>query len=175
MGKYIIELPENTHWIQWIMESTKDHHPYMDFKQVEDLTPYTEPDTEKVREAAYQRGMETAWLTARKIICRISDGGYTQDLLDGIFGSHNCQSIMAQYSASDAVEKISKYEPEQYQIGDEVECDFGIGIITKPVEGGAYIMWKDGSSGGHTANQFRVTGRHFPEIAAVLAKMKEES
>ena len=29
MGKYIIELPENTHWIQWIMEGTKDHHPYI--------------------------------------------------------------------------------------------------------------------------------------------------
>ena len=42
MGKYIIELPENTHWIQWIMEGTKDHHPYMDYKQVEDLIPYTE-------------------------------------------------------------------------------------------------------------------------------------
>lgn len=61
MGKkYIIELPENTHWIQWIMEGTKDHHPYMDYKQVEDLTPYTEPDMEQVRKEAYDNGYETA-------------------------------------------------------------------------------------------------------------------
>lgn len=162
------------------------------------LLPYTGPDLEQVRkeaydkgyddataeigsdeqaiaEKAYQSGLKDAWEAARKIVCRISDGGYTQDLLDGIFGSHNYQLIMAQYSASDAVEKISKYEPEQHQVGDEVEGDFGIGIITKPVEGGAYIMWRDGSTGGHTANQFRVTGRHFPEIAAVLQKMKEGS
>ena len=52
--KYIIELPENTHWIQWLMEGTKDHHPYMDFKQVEDLTPYTESE-------AYQSGYEEGY------------------------------------------------------------------------------------------------------------------
>ena len=65
--KYIIELPENTHWIQWIMESTKDHHPYMDYKQVEDLTPYTEPDMEQVR--------KEAWEAARKIAVNADHGG----------------------------------------------------------------------------------------------------
>ena len=78
--KYIIELPENTHWIQWIMESTKDHHPYMDFKQVEDLTPYTEDSAyahgyteaeskyreirDELEKQAYQRGYEEAYDTA---------------------------------------------------------------------------------------------------------------
>ena len=78
--KYIIELPENVHWIQWIMESTKDHHPYMDFKQVEDLTPYTEDSAyahgyteaeskyreirDELEKQAYQRGYEEAYDTA---------------------------------------------------------------------------------------------------------------
>lgn len=60
--KYIIELPENTHWIQWIMESTKDHHPYMDYMQAEDLTPYTEPDTESIRKEAYEQGYENGFV-----------------------------------------------------------------------------------------------------------------
>lgn len=52
MAKYVIEIPENTHWIQWIMEGTKDHHPYMDWKLVEDLTPYTESDEQSVEKNA---------------------------------------------------------------------------------------------------------------------------
>ena len=78
--KYIIELPENTHWIQWIMEGTKDHHPYMDYKQVKDLTPYTEDSAyahgyteaeskyreirDELEKQAYQRGYEEAYDTA---------------------------------------------------------------------------------------------------------------
>ena len=78
--KYIIEFPENTHWIQWIMESTKDHHPYMDYKQVEDLIPYTEDSAyahgyteaeskyreirDELEKQAYQRGYEEAYDTA---------------------------------------------------------------------------------------------------------------
>ena len=80
MGKYIIELPENTHWIQWIMEGTKDHHPYMDYKQVEDLIPYTEDSAyahgyteaeskyreirDELEKQAHQRGYEEAYDTA---------------------------------------------------------------------------------------------------------------
>jgi len=138
------------------------------------LTPYTEPDMEKVKEEAYQKGLNDAWEAARKIVCLISDGGFTTDVLDSIFGSQSYQSIMAKYSASDAIEKISKYKPVQTQIGDEVEADFGIGMVTKPLEGGAYIMWEDGSFGSHTANEFKLTGRHSSELVEILRKMKEK-
>ena len=194
MKKYIIEFSEDPHTIRLMKLKNGNVCPTTEFKTV---SPYTEPDTGKIREKAYEegytrgahdakkvfedhadeayrKGLNDAWAAARKIVCLISDGGFTQDLLDSIFGSHNHQRIMAQYSASDAIEKISKYEPEQTQIGDEVEGDFGIGMVTKPLEGGAYIMWKDGSSGSHTTNEFRLTGRHFPELAEVLRKMEEK-
>ena len=58
--KYIIEIPDNTAWIQWVKVSDKDGHVCFDFKDPEDLTPYTEPDMEKVREEAYQKGYEDA-------------------------------------------------------------------------------------------------------------------
>ena len=89
--KYIIELPENAHWIQWIMESTKDHHPYVDFKQVEDLTPYTEDSAyahgyteaeskyreirDELEKQAYQRGYEEAYDTAYADAEEIYDSG----------------------------------------------------------------------------------------------------
>jgi len=84
MGKYIIELPENTHWIQWIMESTKDHHPYMDYKLVEYLTPYTEPDTNE----AYQRGYDDAKRECEANIQSNRDEAYNkgmQDLYNAIY------------------------------------------------------------------------------------------
>lgn len=137
MGKkYIIELPENTHWIQWIMEGTKDHHPYMDFKQVEDLTPYTEPDLEQVRKEAYEEGkkqakvqaeldvchdiekvakenykagLADAWEAARKIATMPDRDFINSDILDLDPG----ESIFTKYTASEAIDKIRQYEQEQ--------------------------------------------------------------
>ena len=193
MGKkYIIEMKENERLYKAKLDAFNG-------PMIQEIAgaPYTESDIEQVRKEAYkegythgahdakkvfedhaneayQKGLNDAWETARKIVCLISDGGFTQDVLDSIFGSQSYQSIMAKYSASDAIEKISKYKPVQTQIGDEVEGDFGIGMVTKPLEGGAYIMWKDGSFGSHTANEFKLTGRNFPELVEILRKMKEK-
>lgn len=92
MGKkYIIELPENTHWIQWIMEGTKDRPPYMDYKRVEYLIPYTEDSAyahgyteaeskyreirDELEKQAYQRGYEKAYDTAYADAEEIYDSG----------------------------------------------------------------------------------------------------
>lgn len=130
--KYIIELPGNTHWIQWLMEGTKDHHPYMDFKSVEDLTPYTEPDTndayqrgvedgaksvenwneqeKKLRiDEAYQRGLNGAWEAARKIVTMPDRDFINSDILDLDHG----ESIFTKYTATEAIEKIRQYEQEK--------------------------------------------------------------
>lgn len=55
-NKYIIEIPDNTAWIQWVKVSDKDGHVCFDFKDPEDLTPYIEPDLEQVRKEAYEEG-----------------------------------------------------------------------------------------------------------------------
>lgn len=46
--KYIIEIPDNTAWLQWVKVSDKDGHVCFDFKDPEDLTPYIEPDLDPV-------------------------------------------------------------------------------------------------------------------------------
>jgi len=86
MGKkYIIELPENTHWVQWIMEGTEDHHPYMNFKSVEDLTPYTEPDLEQVRKEAYDNeyhdGCNACYETAKDLMEKKKDEVNKNDII----------------------------------------------------------------------------------------------
>ena len=154
MGKkYIIELPENTHWVQWIMEGTEDHHPYMDFKSVEDLTPYTEPGLEQIRkeaydngyhdgcnacyetakdlmekkkDEAYKRGLADAWEAARKIH-RMPEGDIL-DLFPDCYASV-CTAAQAilKYDASEAITKIKEYEDgkQEIKVGDEVVTDAG--------------------------------------------------
>ena len=211
MSKYIIDVGEG--YIRHGLERTltipvriNDHEDHWMDTRIP-VTPYTEPDMEKVREeafkngydaackdidiksktnAAYRKGLSDAWAVARKIVCRISDGGYRQDLLDRIFGNRNCQSIMAQYSASDAVEKISKYEPEeQITKGDVVRIKSApeVEIFVTYVDGGhvggiALTEVDDSCEIGDqftdiTIHKVEKTGKHY-EIAEVLAKMKEE-
>lgn len=114
---------------------------------VENLTPYTEPDTEKVRkeayeqgkmdayvedsknitmlkkeaEEAYQRGLSDAWEAARKLVLDSNHGGLTNYDIEEIFGVDEEQAII-NYSASEAIEKIRQYKQKQEEIhlGDEV-------------------------------------------------------
>ena len=210
--KYIIELPENTHGIQWIMESTKDHHPYMDYKQVEDLTPYTEDsayahgyteaeskyreirdelekqayqrgykeaydtayaDAEEIYEsgkrAMYQKGLKDAWEAARKIFSM--DGEERETLLGNCF----FKDVLENISASEAVEKIRQYEQEKEKIkvGDEVISPDGKGVVTEISDRIVRIMYPSGSGYIIKPEELTKTGKHFPEIAEVLAKMKE--
>ena len=190
MGKYIIELPENTHWIQWVMEGTKDHHPYMDYKQVEDLTPYTEDSAyahgyteaeskyreirDELEKQAYQKGLKDAWEAARKI------GGMDSSEQIRLFTCSGIYFIAHEYSASECIEKIRQYEQEKgkIQVGDEVEIKCGVSpaIYMQGTNGSdeIYLLFNDGSCGIHSRSEIKCkTGRHFPELVEVLRKMKE--
>lgn len=54
--------------------------------------------------------------------------------------------------------------------------DDSIGIVTRAFPGAVtcYVMRKDGSSGEEDRNDCKTTGRHFPQIAEVLAEMRGE-
>lgn len=202
--KYIIELPENTHWIQWLMEGTKDHHPYMDFKSVEDLTPYTEPDLEQVRKEAYEKGFDAgrtlntgkyekglndAWEAARKIVLDV----IPLDALVKMFGNDPYSligKIFEVYSASEVVTRIKAWEEEQKEqkeikVGDEVGY-YGVadehgnvcysGVVLEIRKDDYLVMEKSGKT--YQLKKKLVmskTGHHFPEIATVLKKMCEVS
>ena len=144
--KYIIEIPDNTAWLQWVKVSDKDGHVCFDFKDPEDLTLYTEPNLDAVRkeaydkgyqdatvkigsdeqaiaEKAYQKGLNDAWDAARKIVLSREDGGlFEYEARKSVFGCGNYMALK-NYSASEAVKKIRQYEQEQEEIkvGDEVQ------------------------------------------------------
>lgn len=187
--KYIIEIPDNTAWIQWVKASDKDEHVCFDFKYPEDLTPYTEPDTEQVREdafkngydaackdidvkskinAAYRKGLEDAWEAARKI-----DHMSDEDIKN-VFGC-GFSAVFETIGASEAIEKIRQYEQEEIKVGDEVEARTGKAVIIEVLRNGKTVryMYSNASTGVNDLRNLTLTGRYFPEIAEVLKKMQE--
>jgi len=151
-------------------------------------TPYTAPDLEQVRKEAYkdgynagfgkkihtsyQEGLSDAWEAARKIY-DISQ----EDRLE-IFPEASTfvvADICDRYSASECIEKIRQYEQEKgkIQVGDEVISPNGKGVVTEITDIYVRIMYAKGSGQVVKQEDLTKTGRHFPEIAEVLAKMKE--
>ena len=188
MKKYIIEFSEDPYTIRLIKVKNGDKFPITEFKTVK---PYTEPDLEQVRKEAYeegyklgyysdgyQRGLKDAWEAARKIPLNVNEGGLSANALTTIFGNKSIIQIFKEFSASEVVEKIRQYEQEQeeFKLWDEVDGKGGRGIITKISDDGDHfnVMWENGSTGYYMREDFKKTGRHFPEIAEVLRKMQEE-
>ena len=216
--KYIIELKDNTAWLQWV-NVVDDGTVYFDYKYPEDLTPYTEPELEQVRkeafekgystavaeqecavrgaaekgyqkgyetgykdgyhepgknqQEAYQRGLNDAWECMKKITHIVTDQGTMIDM----FGCRTFGALLEQYTPGECIEKIQQYkqEKEEIQVGDEY-CYAGKYrcVITEITDNFYRILWDNGTStviGELT--YIKPTGRHFPEIAEVLAKMKE--
>ena len=184
MSKYIIDVGdayvrhglERTLTIPVRINEHEDH--WMDTRIP--VTPYTEPDTEKVREEGYEQGLSDAWQAARKIAISEESGGLTCREMQRIFCTDETDDIF-DMSASETIEKIRQYEQEkeeQIQVGDEVRnIENGWIAVVSNIDGECMtLMDTNGALGdGYDVNRFTKTGRHFPEIAAVLAKMKEES
>jgi len=156
------------------------------------LTPYTEDSAyahgyteaeskyreirDELEKQAYQRGLNDAWKCARKINCLPSSGGIENYVLGKIFGHTSNPIIMEKFSASEAIKKIRQYEQEkeeQIQVGDEVISPNGKGVVTEITDIYVRIMYAKGSGQVFKPEDLTKTGRHFPEIAEVLAKMKE--
>ena len=162
---------------------------------VENLTPYTEPDLEQVRKEAYdegyddakgcyengfENGMIVAWDAAREIAAIPYDEG------EKIFGATGWHIIM-KYTASEVIAKIKawKEKKQEIKVGDEVGY-YGVadehgnvcysGVVLEIREDDYFVMEKTGKTYALKKNLAQgKTGRHFPEIAAVLEKMRGES
>lgn len=183
MGKYVIESKfENTRC--FLEVACENREPYFFINRVDSLTPYTEPDLEQVRkeayddgynagygrkiDASYQEGLSDAWEAARKVVALS-----TVDRRK-VFGSEYMYSILEKHTASEAIEKLKAYEQEeQIQVGDEVITASGKAVVLGVGPVHFEYVNADGSNGFDKVKNVEKTGRHFPEIAEVLAKMKE--
>ena len=200
MGKYIIDVGEG--YIRHGLERTltipvrinehEDH--WMDTRIP--VTPYTEPDLDAIRTEAYEKGVQDtkqhwgdaprtcaykcgyenglndAWEAAREIATIPYDEG------EKIFGATGWHIIL-KYTASEAIEKIRQYEQEkEFKVGNEFENESGKKFVVLKMNGKEIDRYMDDDGKTYHMNVkykvMRKTGRHFPEIAAVLEKMRED-
>ena len=155
------------------------------------LTPYTEPDLEQVRKEAYEKG----WKEAEDHYEKGYNDGYDTGLSDAweasrnvialstvdrreVFGSEYMYSILEKHTAAEAIEKIRQYEQEkeEIQVGDEVAYKHDKNLKGFVYQVDRHVV-RGVTSGAVNFQWIRdtvvKTGRHFPEIAEVLQKMKE--
>ena len=142
---------------------------------------------EKEYDRGYEKGMEDAWETFKKIELAEGEGGLaTTELLD-IFGTYVVYEILNNNSAKEAKEKIDNYikKNAEFHVGDEVIniltnrkyvfVDFVYsGEITTPAEMFIRVIGSDGASWVTDLLRFKKTGRHFDEVEKLLKMLKED-
>lgn len=138
--------------------------------------PYIEPDLEQVRKEAYERGAEDMRKALRLLIDCDDDCLTIPDIFH-TFREGSYHAVVRKHPAMEIIEKIRQYEQEkeeqQIQVGDEVITASGKAVVTGVGPVHFEYVNADGSNGFDKVKNAEKTGRHFPEIAEVLAKMKE--
>lgn len=185
MAKYIIDIPDEYEkcYVQSPSETLYipmqvGTHNYNDWVGTGlSVTPYTEPDEDEIRQMAH----EEAWDFMYELFFK----EYSE--LNDIFGTQSRTEIMSSMTYAEAKTIYDKWKKEKEEIcvGDEVEQTSANGtsvgykcVVTKIV--GDEIL-KGVTQTGEVVNcsskvkrWWRKTGRHFPEVAELLKKMKEE-
>lgn len=161
MGKYIVKLGRCERLYKASVNG--NGKPNMTWLSPEiDLTPYTEPDLEQIRKEAYEKGLSDA--EEGKATCQYCEYQYLDDT------EEPCKKCCNAY--------MNKYKPkakeEQIQIGDEVIIRNKTAVVTEITDRYVRIMYSDGSGYALFSEGIVKTGRHFPEIVAVLEKMRGE-
>ena len=190
MGKYIVELKKN----ETLYKATTRESDGTAYVCSAIGTPYTEDAAyahgyteaeakyreirDKLEKDAYQRGLNDAWECARTIFC--TSHGELERIFDLEEDDNGLLWVYHEYTASEAIEKIRQYEQkkekEEIKVGDEVNAPFGKAIVVNidSVAERIWLVYADGHGGfEYFKDAPTKTGRHFPEIAEVLAKMKE--
>lgn len=77
----------------------------------------------------YEDGLNDAWNAARKIVCVPEDGGLPGNAIQVMFAGgcgYSFSTIFCNYSASEAVAKISEYENRtRFEVGDVCRFIYG--------------------------------------------------
>lgn len=172
--KYIIDVPNNTQWIQWMNVSEKDGSAYFDYKAPEDLTPY-------VRSESYidglKKGQNEVWEFASMLMNMHHD--VAEDIYWSMNGGKGIE-VAAEMTYQEAKAKYDAWKKKKDKIcvGDEVEyeCD-GIvrfvvfGIVGNTAYGFKYPCDYDDVGEYCDIDMLTKTGRHFSEVEKLVEKM----
>ena len=132
---------------------------------IKKLTPYTEPDRKAIE--------DEVWGLANYM------GRMSLTERDLCFGFPLPQEVTMNLSYNEAKSKYEAWmkQKDEIHVGDEVTPRDGIwkGVVVDVYDGYLTIMGNKGiSAGGYKSKFFSKTGRHFPEVAELLEKMRGE-
>lgn len=205
MAKYVIEIPDDTKWID-VYYRAKDHWQYGTItKYFDELIPYTEPDEDKSYGTSRYKSIGLAFLKwlgndagdklkSADDVYRFLDKnccnkdaveqkawdfvtvlyGLSDEELYEIF-PNGCPYEMT-YSEAKAKYEAWKKSKDEIRVGDEVVDGQGIKCVVTSVDE-CHLHGFRSDNGGACYRQIlsvTKTGRHFPEVAELLKKMREE-
>ena len=159
--KYIIDIPDDIDFVEFYKSKNNKFLENRNIVSVSTLEKYEDmTDAEKVE--IEEKTWDIAWE-----ILNMSSKDYNQ-IFDEWRSPANFQEIKIKYNRW----KLRK----EIKIGDEVINICGEKAIVLKVynDNGMDLLWSDGSASFNNDGTFYKTGRHFPEIAEVLNKLKEE-
>ena len=128
----------------------------------------------------YQKGLEDAWELAKKLIWRSSPKD--REAM-GIEIETDESEILLNYSVHEALDKLTAYEQKQKEDAERImfgdglktkECGFKCIALSNETNGEVYVWREDCVAYMDSAKRFVKTGETFPELAALLEKMKGE-
>lgn len=133
--------------------------------------------TSKKEEEGYNRGLESAWSCAKRIMSMpLSDQ-------EKIFNMQDERAIMDAHSAEEAIDLLKRYDEKHFdvpdnckiEVGDEVkraDIDKSLVIIKFTEEGWALGMNEEGNISDVKLSVYKKTGKHFDQIAEVFNSLK---
>ena len=132
---------------------------------IKKLTPYTEPDRKAIE--------DEVWGLANYM------GRMSLTERDLCFGFPLPQEVTMNLSYNEAKSKYEAWlkQKDEICVGDEVVAANGLsnGFVTRIDEyKDANIVWEMGGTGCVNTALLKKTGRHFPEVAELLEKMRGE-
>ena len=134
----------------------------------------------------YEDGLNEAWELARKLIISGYDGAYSAKDMRDIWKHGGFLSILKDFTAQQALEKLKKYETQkkkvEIHVGDEIysaltDCK---AVVQRIDTWNKYQCFNDGGAqfviSPETFNEYWVkTGKNYPQIAEILKQMKESN
>lgn len=123
----------------------------------------------------YEDGLNEAWELAREVISSPNNENKSFTWVrENVIGSNVALfDIIRNYSASEIIEEIKKYE--EIKVGDEVEYYSGLGVVIESDDDFISVMKNNGKTKiVYNKTVLKKTGRHFPQIEEILKQMQME-
>lgn len=135
----------------------------------------------------YEQGLNDAWELTRKLIISDYDGAYSAKDMRDIWKHGGFLSILKDFTAQQALEKLKKYEEQKKEKIEKAEIHVGDEIYSELTNCKAVVQridtWNRYQCFDNKGSQFVIdeqifnecwvkTGKNYPQIIEILKQMK---